>query len=225
MPRKAKTPNIISSLLTHTTERKLAKRIGIKPSRLKKIERGEEKATKSEISKISHLNKLIPQEDELKATVKRKKELGLSREEVSKAKKAKTLKEIKTFNEFTKKHKFRFELTQKTLSWQDIHYLTNLGKADFDTMISRGRIKPETIRYSSDGRITALDRFNQPKVLVREQWVDGRFPTRYVWMKRDALDAYIEYRKDPSHSVGSDPWENPDYQIISRFGIPLWIAA
>lgn len=219
MSRKVKTPGIISSLLDKITPRKLANRIGIKPTRLKKIESGQEKATKSEISKISHLNKLIPQEQTLKENIKRAKMLDVPKEEVKKARQVKTLKEIEKFNKSIAKREYKHSLTQKTLDYEDVSRLTGISKYELDKRIHRSRIKPETLRYSIDGLITARDNLGIEKVLVREQWTDGRFPSIYVFMRRDILEAYIEYRKGNMHIPGSEVWEDQTYQLIYRFGV------
>lgn len=225
MARKAKTPDIISTLQTIISPRKLANRIGIKPSRLKKIEQGTEKASKSEISKISHLNKLIPQEEKLKKNIKESKMFDVPKEEVKKARKAKTLKEIEDFNRIVARRKYRHNLTQKILTFEDIHHLTNISKYEYDKRIKSGYIKPDTLRYGVDGFITARNRFNQEVVFVREQWLDGRYPSRYIFMRRDILEAYIEYRKGNTHIPGSDPWLDQNYQIIYQFGVPTTLVA
>jgi transcriptional regulator with XRE-family HTH domain len=217
--RKSKTPGIVSSLLNYTTERKLAKRIGIKPTQLRKIQSGEVKPSKSEISKISHLNKLIPQEEKLKSNIKRAKMLDISLAEVKSARKAKTLKEIEQFNKAVARREYKHALTQKVLSYEDVRNLTNISKYELDKRIQRSRIDPNTLRYNLDGTISARDSLGIEKVLVREQWTDGSHPSIYVFMRRDVLDAYIEYRKSGKRTVGSEVWDNDAYQLIYSFGV------
>lgn len=225
MARTQKTPGFISQLLTYLSPRKLANRIGIKPTRLKKIETGEEKASKSEIGKISALSKRIPQEEKLKENIKRAKMLDVPREEVKKARKAKTLKEIEDFNKSVAKREYKYALTQRTLAYEDVRKLTGISKYEYDKRIRNSRIKEETLRYSSEGFITARNIFGQEVVLCREQWSDGRHPPMYVFMRRDILEAYIEYRNGNTHIPGSDIWLDNTYQLMYKFGIHASLVA
>lgn len=224
MARKAKTPGIIENLLGLLSPRKLANKIGIKPTRLKKIQAGDEKPTKSEISKISHLGKRIPQEEKLKENLKRAKMLDVPKEEISKARKAKSLKDIEDFNKTVSRREYKHQLTQKTLSYADMKSLMNISKYDFDRLVTRRFIRPESIRYGTDGLITGVDKNGIERVFIIERWKSGKHPPRYVTMRRDTLEAYYAFRRGDSF-VGSDHWNDPDYEIISAFGVSPSLVA